>query len=78
MNSELVPFEELVNTPTLLLEVATDYNRRKTACPTRTWKEVQAELIKINGHWTDLKEKGENMSLWIQHTEYWINDSHKD
>jgi hypothetical protein len=25
-----------------------------------------------------LKEKGENMSFWIQHTEYWINDSHKD
>jgi hypothetical protein len=77
-NGELVPFDKLVNTPTLLLEVATDYNRIKTAGPTRTWKEVQAELIKINGHWTDLKEREEDMSFSIQHTEFWINDSHKD
>jgi hypothetical protein len=67
-NGEQVPFEELVNSPSLLLEVATDYNRRKSTGPSRTWKEVQAELIKINGHWTDIKERGEDMSWWIKHT----------
>jgi hypothetical protein len=25
-----------------------------------------------------LKERGEDMSWWIQHTALWINDSHKD
>jgi hypothetical protein len=48
--SEQVPFDKLVNSPSLLLEVTTDYNRRKLTSPSRTWKEVQAELIKINGH----------------------------
>jgi hypothetical protein len=75
-NDELVPLEKLVNTSTLLLNVPTYYNRRKTAGPTCTWKEVQAELIKINKHW--LKEREEDMSFWIQHTEFWINDSHKN
>jgi hypothetical protein len=56
-NDELVPFEELVNSPNLLLEVAIDYNRRKMAGPSRTWKEVQSELTKISTHWTDLKER---------------------
>jgi hypothetical protein len=77
-NGEQVPFEELVNSPSLLLEVATDYNRRKSTSPSRTWKEVQTELIKINGHWTYIKERGEDMSWWIKHTALWINDSHKE
>jgi hypothetical protein len=34
--------------------------------------------IQINGHWTDLKERGEDMSWWVQHTAFWINNSHKD
>jgi hypothetical protein len=29
-NGEQVPFNELVNSPSLLLEVTTDYNRRKS------------------------------------------------
>jgi hypothetical protein len=77
-NSEQVPFEELVNNPNILLEVATDYNQRKSTGPSRTWKEVQAKLIKINGHWADLKKRGEYMSWWIKHTVLWINDSHKE
>jgi hypothetical protein len=77
-NDELVPFQELVNSPNLLLEVSSDYNRRTTICPSRPWKEVQAEFIMINGHWTDLIERGEDVSWWIQHTALCINDSHKD
>jgi hypothetical protein len=77
-NGELVPFDELVNSPSLLIEVTYDYNRRKSTGPSHTWKEVQAELIKINRHWTYIKERGEDMSWWIQHTTLWINDSHKD
>jgi hypothetical protein len=77
-NGEQVPFEELVNSPSLLLEVATDYNWRKSIGPSHTWKEVQAELIMINGHWTDIKERGEDMSWWIKHTTLWINDCHKE
>jgi hypothetical protein len=61
-NGEQVPFDELVNSPSLLLEVTTDYDRRKSTGPSRTWKEVQAELIKINGHCTNIKERGEDMS----------------
>jgi hypothetical protein len=56
-NGEQVPFDELVNSPGLLIEVTYDYNQRKSIGPSRTWKEVQAELIKINGHWTDTKER---------------------
>jgi hypothetical protein len=56
-NRELVPFDELVNTPSDLIEVTFDYNQTKSTGPSRTWKEVQAELIKINGHWTDIKER---------------------
>jgi hypothetical protein len=77
-NSEQVPFDELINSPSLLIEVTYDYNRRKSIGPSRTWKEVQAELIKINRHWTDIKERGEDMSWWIQHTALWINDIHKE
>jgi hypothetical protein len=77
-NGEQVSFDGLVNSPSLLIEVIYDYNRRKSTGPSRTWKEVQAELIKINGHWTDIKERGEDMSWWIQHTALWINDSHKE
>jgi hypothetical protein len=77
-NRELIPFDELVNTPSDLIEVTFDYNQSKSTGPSRTWKEVQAELIKINGHWTDIKERGEDMSWWVQHTALWINDSHKD
>jgi hypothetical protein len=36
------------------------------------------ELLKINGHWTYLIERGEDMSWWIKHPTLWINDSHKD
>jgi hypothetical protein len=61
-NGEQVPFNKLVNSPSLLIEVTYDYNRRKSTGPSRTWKEVQAEVIKINGHWTDIKERGEDMS----------------
>jgi hypothetical protein len=77
-NRELVPFDELVYTPSDLIEVTFDYNQSKSTGPSCTWKEVQAELIKINGHWTDIKERGEDMSWWVQHTALWINDSHKD
>jgi hypothetical protein len=77
-NGEQVPFDELVNSPSLLIEVTYDYNQRKSTGRSRTWKEVQAELIKINGHWTDIKERGEDMSWWIQHTALWINDNHKE
>jgi hypothetical protein len=77
-NNELVLFQELVNTPSLLLEVATNFNQKKTTCPSRTWKEVHAELIKINSHWKDLIEIGEDMSWWIKHPALWINNSHKD
>jgi hypothetical protein len=77
-NGEQVLFDELVNSPSILIEVTTDYNRRKSTGLSRTWKEVQAKLIKINGHWTDIKERREDMSWWIQHTALWINDSHKE
>jgi hypothetical protein len=40
-------------------KVTYDYNRRKSTGPSRTSKEVQAELIKINGHCTDIKEREE-------------------
>jgi hypothetical protein len=50
----------------------------KSTGPSRTWKEVQAELIKINEHWIDIKERGEDMSWWFKHTALWINDSHKE
>jgi hypothetical protein len=40
-------------------KVTYDYNQRKSTGPSRTWKEVQAELIKINRHWIDIKERGE-------------------
>jgi hypothetical protein len=59
-NNGIVPFEELGNGPPLLLEIATRFNK---TWPSRIWKEVQQELLRLRRRWDRVLQKHTSVTV---------------
>jgi hypothetical protein len=59
-NNSIVPFEELGNSPPLLLEITTGFNK---TWPSRTWKEVQQELLRLRRRWDRVLQKHTSIAV---------------
>ena len=77
VDNKIVPWEELISHPPHLLEIAAQL--RRTGWPSRTWKGVQQELLRLHARWekkkptykteAHLRYAGSNPSSWAEESE---------